>query len=236
MSIDFNSSGRAIYFGQINSVLNINNRTFSAWIKLTSSVSDIYNSIFSWMNDNTGGRIYIRTTPRVAFYYKFSLGPGIWEATTTNLSQNIWYHVLITYNNNSTTNDPSIYINGISQSVSEISTPNGSLPTETGSLILGNIYTETESYTYNFDGWIQDVRIYNRILSADEISILYNSRALKVVQEGLVFWAPMWGTNDMSFDGLTLNADHQIKDWISGIVGMPIGSPIGRANTIQSEQ
>jgi len=232
MAIDFNSSGRAVYFGQLNSTLNITNRTFSAWIKLTSSIPDIYNSVISWMNDNTGGRVYIRTTPRVAFYYKFTNGPGIWEATT-NLSLTTWYHVAITYNNSSTTNNPQIYINGISQSINEISTPNGALPTETGSIVIGNTYTETENYTYNFDGIIQDVRVYNRILSTNEIETLANSKCLKTVMNGLVFWAPMWGTNDQSFDGLTLTSSHQITDWVTGAVGTPIESPIGRGNTIQ---
>lgn len=232
MAINFDGSNRAVYFGNMNQILNITTRTYSLWFKLTSTVSDIYNSAFSWMNDDTGGRIYIRTAPRIAFYYKYTTGAGAWEATT-NLSLNTWYHVVIIYNNNSASNDPQIYLNGNLQSINEIAAPNGSLPTETGYTIIGNVLTETQNYTYNFDGIIQDIRVYNRALSTNEIEILADSRALRTVVDGLVFWAPAWGANAESFDGIALTADHNIYDMISGISGIPMNGPIGVGNTIQ---
>jgi len=64
---------------------------------------------------------------------------------------------------------------------------------------------------YSIDGKLQDVRIYNRILSASEIA-----------EAGL-----------SSFDGATLSSANTIIDRISGVQGIPSGSPIGRGNTIQ---
>ncbi|MFA5150979.1 MAG: hypothetical protein WC554_00320 [Clostridia bacterium] len=37
----------------------------------------------------------------------------------------------------------------------------------------------------------------------------------------------------VTIDGLTLTSSHQITDWVTGAVGTPIESPIGRGNTIQ---
>lgn len=160
------------------------------------------------------------------------VGQGAWN-TGADLSASAYQHCMITYDNSSVDNDPIIYINSVSKSLSELNTPEGTAKTGSTSYLRFGSGLQTTTFL-SLDGKLQDVRIYNRILPQNEIEILANSRRLKVVQNGLVFWAPMWGTNDTTFDGLTLTASHRITDWAGGSVGTPVGSPIGRGNTIQS--
>jgi hypothetical protein len=116
--------------------------------------------------------------------------------------------------------------------VNEWTAPSGTSVTYSGaSLYLGK-YPGADDLS--MDGKYQDTRVYNRILSATEIAELYNSRCQRSVMDGLVFWPEMDGAKGISsFDGATLSSANTIIDRISGVQGVPSGSPIGRGNTIQ---
>ncbi len=204
-------------------------QTYSAFNSLNIYNGDTYitNYYLFLIHQNT-----VEQGTGLIYFESYKWQPeGSWYVDNA-IKMDTWNHICVTYDASSINNNPLIYWNGISQSVVETDAPG----TERTYTRYGNVKISSSDTTMNFDGLIQDVRVYNRILSAQEIETLYNSRALKVVQNGLVFWAPMWGTNAESFDGLTLNSTHRIIDWISGAVGTPTGSPIGRANTIQAEQ
>ena len=154
---------------------------------------------------------------------------GYWYAEDI-LTINTWQHVCVTYNNSDRTNVPTIYLDGAEQSITT-SALNTSIETVDNPMRLE---VATTGGDYKFDGLIQDLRYYNRILSQTEISTLYNSRCQRVVMNGLVFWAPMDGAKGLSaFDGVALGADNTILDYVSGAEGVPYYSPIGRGNTIQ---
>jgi len=78
-------------------------------------------------------------------------------------SPNNWYHVVATWNGNWM----KLYING--QYLSGVS-KSGDIPTTTAPLTIGSIYN-----SYLFNGTIDEVRIYNRALSSEEINASYNN-------------------------------------------------------------
>jgi Concanavalin A-like lectin/glucanases superfamily len=84
------------------------------------------------------------------------------NATAYVISGNTWYHVLLTYNSGSTT----LYVNG-SQSGNTITGTNS----KNGFTLGGGRDTLTQ---YPFTGYIDDFRIYNRVLSGSEITAIYN--------------------------------------------------------------
>jgi hypothetical protein len=84
------------------------------------------------------------------------------NATAYVISTNTWYHVLLTYNSGSTT----LYVNG-SQSGNTITGTNS----KNGFTLGGGRDTLTQ---YPFTGYIEDFRIYNRVLSGSEITAIYN--------------------------------------------------------------
>ena len=227
MAVEFTASGQNIAFTP--NITIPEEISFAFWYKADSYGFDVLNAIISAYPSDSSPTASVSLRPSdssLVFQYAYSVSPfnlGSWKYAGAPIGA--WTHVVITYNNNNVANNPIFYVNGALVSISEEFAPTSSSPSDT----FTNLY-----FSFDYDGKLQDVRIYNRILSASEIATLYNSRCLRVLMNGLVFWAPMWGTNAQSFDGLTLTSSHRITDWVNGAVGTPAGSPIGRANTIQS--
>jgi hypothetical protein len=86
-----------------------------------------------------------------------------------------WNHVVATYNGSNAATGLKIYINGAEQSVARSA---NNFP---GSGILNNetlkIGTDTGATSAVFGGRLDDVRVYNRLLTSGEVSSLYASGA-----------------------------------------------------------
>ncbi|MHC4501468.1 MAG: LamG-like jellyroll fold domain-containing protein, partial [Planctomycetota bacterium] len=63
----------------------------------------------------------------------------------------------------STANNPVFYIDGVSVNVNETETPSGSKSSDTSELRLG---TQGAPWSQHLDGILDDMRIYDRILTA----------------------------------------------------------------------
>jgi len=90
------------------------------------------------------------------------------------VSTGAWQFVVITYDGNTGPNEKvTFYVNGTTFSSSRISYYDSGGPPNTGPLTtkIGTNGAATKSF---FDGYMDDVRIYNRIISQDEINQLRN--------------------------------------------------------------
>ena len=98
------------------------------------------------------------------FYH--AINDGAWAEYSSDVTPTtgIWYHVVWTRNGSSNLN---FYLNGIlSKSFTSVKVPrNSNINTYIGAAVTGG----------NMNGSIDDVRIYNRALSAAEIQALYNA-------------------------------------------------------------
>ncbi|PIR44038.1 hypothetical protein COV23_02070 [Candidatus Wolfebacteria bacterium CG10_big_fil_rev_8_21_14_0_10_31_9] len=86
----------------------------------------------------------------------------------TEIELNKWYYVTFTLAPSGGGNNAKIYINGILKSEAHITTPVG-----TG----GNTkmsYRIQDDIDW-FDGYVDELKIYSRVLSATEINTIYNS-------------------------------------------------------------
>ena len=102
----------------------------------------------------------------IQFQHSFSVSGASWATPLDSIALNKWYVVAATYNNSNTTNVPSMYINGISQAVTESVAPVGTASADAANdLIVGN----TAATTRSFAGIISLVLYFNRILTAPEI-------------------------------------------------------------------
>ena len=218
MAIEFNADSSNVYW--VGAKYNV---SVSFWIYM-DSIPSTEKSICS---DNSGfdGRfISVQNSGARTNSIVFHIGtPGayyVYKADNAIIS-GAWCHIV------HETTTPAIYLNGVSKTI----TVESGLPSVSPIFLFRIGYTDLFN---SFYGRIQDIRGYNRILSASEIAELYNSRCQRVVMDGLVFWAPMDGAAGLSsFDGATLSSANTIIDRISGVQGVPSGSPIGRGNTIQ---
>ena len=94
-----------------------------------------------------------------------------WYAPTVSLST--WYHLVVTYDASSAANDPIIYLDGISQSLSESGTaPAGAWNgIKVQACYIGNSSIGTASWRGN----LADVAVWNRVLTPSEVAHLYGA-------------------------------------------------------------
>ncbi len=142
----------------------INNFTISAWIKpyvLNDSYMRIVhkNGAYTfWINDansSLGG-----------YFYQEPSGGDYYWANTNTLTADEWHHVVMV---KSSVDGFSIYVNGKDEGGSSGFT--GDVRENDVNVYIGIDEDET---TYDFDGKIDEVRIYSRVLSATEIRYHYN--------------------------------------------------------------
>ncbi len=144
--------------------------TISAWVK-TSGCGALNCQIFANTpgGGGTGGYTLALTSSLSPSFTLRSSGAGQVLIGGSSATANAWSHVVITYSASSTM---SIYLNGVS--VGSVAIANGVIPNS--GTTLGNTSIGRNPNTNNiFPGLIDDVRVYNRALSATEVTALYNS-------------------------------------------------------------
>jgi alpha-tubulin suppressor-like RCC1 family protein len=171
--------GGALNFNGTSSYVDLNNTTssgalkpplpvtISAWIKLTSAsgyqaifASDNFNSVYAGcLLETNGGKLEcVYATGDNSFTFRSKVG-------TTVMSAGQWYHVAAVIQGPTTMN---LYVNGVDDGGTYAGTGTGLGYTTTSSKIgcrNGSTY---------FNGAIDDVRFYNRVLSSTEVELLAN--------------------------------------------------------------
>ncbi|UCF06607.1 MAG: DUF2341 domain-containing protein, partial [bacterium] len=110
----------------------------------------------------------------IKFEQGFSFHEGDWEASTDAISLNTWQYVVVTYNDGDALNDPSMYVNGISQPITETEIPAGIRQSDAFyGLRIGNRSGSTDR---TFNGLIDEVRISANERSSDWIQTEYNNQ------------------------------------------------------------
>ena len=138
--------------------------SWSAWIRASSNPADDGN-IIAKSNTNSGWQF--KTTPDTGpqtFGIQVTGATGVFTQRYSNTVRllNVWYHVAAVYNSTSQTLD--IYVNGVLDN----GTLRGVVPTSQV-IPAVNVNIGRRSDGFNFAGTIDNVRIYNRALSAAEI-------------------------------------------------------------------
>jgi len=100
-----------------------------------------------------------------------------------------WHHICITYDGSSTTNNPLIYLDGVSQAVTTRSTPSGTLLLPDGTVTIGRATGGGQE----FDGRLAEFAMWNRILTAGEVAALGKGFAPPTNPRGLLTYLPLIG-------------------------------------------
>jgi hypothetical protein len=140
--------------------------TYKRIIDITETISPANNFQFSGTRFNNQLQFYGHKDGTI---YRKAMNPE-----TTPLNE--WIYVVGLWKSN--INDISLYVNTIEQTDSGYGTPTA---------VSSNVFNigrraDGERTTY-FNGSIADVRIYNRALSQEEITLLYNSYNPKIVMK-----------------------------------------------------
>jgi hypothetical protein len=183
------ASRNAIVYEPLSKINSLQQMSLSAWVYLTSASSNF--PIMTIRPTGIGWYWFVFSNAKMNFTQLFTPTDGVWNTTNDVFTAilNGWHHVAITYDNSNAANDPVMYVDGVSVPVTEAATPAGvaDLPAN-GQLIFGNMKIVGDVLGYNFKGLMKDVRIYSRILSADEmLELASNENDYTTIPDSLLF-------------------------------------------------
>jgi|GEM_PF-3102911 len=172
-----------IDFGNQLKLRDLPVKTISLWTKLDIQAPVSQNNSYLI---SKGDVWYLATDPsnsRNIFVHNFSGGNGKWSFP--QFSTNSWHHIAIVYDKQSALNDPEIYVDGILQTINEITTPSGSASTDSGFNLR---LSKSESTLGYVDGLIDDFQIYGRGFTPEEIIRLFQNPGKIINARGLIAW------------------------------------------------
>ncbi|MFN7161311.1 MAG: LamG-like jellyroll fold domain-containing protein [Candidatus Gracilibacteria bacterium] len=151
--------------------------TLSAWVNPTALGS--VQSIATKYTSNTSNiSWYLAMTPTgKAYLATYSNGGSTSRGMTTTanvITAGTWTLVTAVYDTSNQTS--AIYINGVSQPIDITGSNLTSLFDSTSPIRIGSVVTSGGNLNEFWNGKIDDVRLYNRALSAAEVSELYSSQ------------------------------------------------------------
>ena len=96
---------------------------------------------------------------------------GQWTTTSRDITYNEWIHIAVSYDNSSTSNNPTIYINGVSVAITTVTAPSGTYVSDASD----NLYIGGEAGDFTTDGNISQLGIWQGILTQAQIQSLMES-------------------------------------------------------------
>lgn len=235
MSVDMPGSAGTVYvkWPAVGAWNGLSQKTVSIWIKHDDLTDDGTLFVIHGTGTNETFSLFFvaGSAQKLELAVQTSGVVGEWK-TTSNVITNtaVWYMVSVSYDNGSLANDPVIYINGASVALTEAATPTGTIYTGTSA----DLYIGDYTATYNPNGQVADLRVYNTILSAADILAIYNAGAFSAAYDtNLVFHAPLTNAKNLGgsdFNGYTLTSSTTLVDRINCAVGTPSGSPLGSSS------
>ena len=178
-TLSFDGADDYVNVGSGSSIDDINVKTVSAWIKFNSYGEGSFGRIIDKeYSDDEGWFFYLNNVDVSNSFGYFHQVAGVgttygdWAASANSLSTGQWYHLAVVYDRTNVNNDPIFYVNGVLKSTTELTAPSAT-PAGDGNqnAYIGNKLDGTRT----FDGLIDDVRIYDRALSASEIQAIHKS-------------------------------------------------------------
>jgi len=158
--------------GKQSSINNIDVFTIEVWAKRYSSgeggagrIYDKNDHIFLGSSDPNG---------KLSFSARrWTTNNGGWQTPSGSISDDAWYYIVVRYDYGSTSNDPTILLNNINQSLTEYNTPSGSVGSDAASdFLIGDEYYAGRT----FDGIMDEFRISDVERSDDWIETCYNNQ------------------------------------------------------------
>lgn len=230
-ALNFDGTNDFVNFGNHSSLYLRSNLSIFTWIKTSTP----YKSVISWGSGGTGGvangQYGIGTfgalcggAGRLTAYIS-----GVWRCGGTSVTDGNWHHVGYTLASNG---DLQFYFDGATDGA-VISTGSQFSAGANNNLVFGDDSSAGSVFAYN--GSLDEVRIYNRVLSTAEVAELYadtghRKRKLSTSSEGSIGSTNLvaWHT----FDGAHLNTTTSTDRSASGNHGTLGNGPLPRVGKV----
>ncbi|QQR64991.1 hypothetical protein IPH92_00195 [Candidatus Kaiserbacteria bacterium] len=178
-AVDLGGDDDYINVGSPASLDDVTQKTITAWINpVTLGDSDYGRIADKDAGTATGWLFYVSNGDNVSslrFGHYFAGGLGFWNTgnNTITTGGNTWQHVAVTYDNSSASNDPVFYINGVLSPLAFDTNNSGAANSDAAHNLW---FGDRAGNDRSFNGDMDDIRMYNRILTAGEIATIYNER------------------------------------------------------------
>lgn len=222
-ALSFNGSSQAVSIPSNSQTQLSSKGTIEAWIKsstTTGSLAAVSKSSNFWVGLSSGkAAIYDWTSATTC-------------ADSTVIADGSWHHIVVTLDSG-VANGSTIYVDGVSKK-----TCTWTPASQTGYVAIGAVQSGASTYIQYFNGSIDHVKIYNRLLSSTEVLAEYSGENSGVAS-GLALGAITPGTSKAALSDvivqtdaggytLAISQDHNLtngSDTIPAISGS-IASPI----------
>lgn len=190
--------------------------------------------LYKDIGDATGGGWNFRfnSTYQIMFKKDYSTQDLIVRSINNSITASTIQRVLMTWDGSATATNVHLYVNGTEVSYSVQTNATGTKGSDaSNNLLIGNDTTQGQT----FDGRIEEVALWNKVLSANEISQLSNSRTrylpLQISPSNLKFYQVLDECSDTS----TCSGSDQFKDRSgNGSSCTATNSPIGKAMNLHT--
>lgn len=138
--LDFDALDDSINCGSGASLDNINTITIKLWFYVKAwGVASVYGRLW----DKTIRSLMINNENQAIRYEHGFVNGGNnypnWQTPNSSIALTTWYHLIVTYDRTATANNPIIYLNGVSQVLTESAVPVGATRDDSaGTLYIGN--------------------------------------------------------------------------------------------------
>ncbi|WP_248722596.1 LamG-like jellyroll fold domain-containing protein [Seonamhaeicola sp. ML3] len=165
-AVSFNGENQYLDAGNVNGLINTS-YTISAWIKRNTNNNEL--DIISKNNGDYGYALRISNSNKLNFVWR-NKGDDCYSSliAPSEISENVWHHVAVTFNRN--TNALSLFINGELKAQDQIQKP---ILVETNAHFLIGASHDLKNKNC-FNGSIDEVRIWNLDLKAEQIRYIMN--------------------------------------------------------------
>lgn len=222
MAVSFNAANEYIRFTSPTNALGHTSKTYAmrSGALTRTPFFQYYAS-----GDTIKKRLTHLANMQIEFTANFTTTNGVWVTNSVGISSNI----IITYNGGSASNNPIIYVDGVSVTVTKTTSPVGTYVVPATRIDLGFPGAIITGDTV----LLEDFRIYNVIKTAPQVSVIASEDLFtdqNIDETGLVFHAPLTMCKGLTYDtfsGSTLATANEFYDRVNGYLGVPNGSPVG---------
>jgi hypothetical protein len=169
-ALQFDGVSNQVVIKGFKGIVGTNSRTVSAWVKTTEASKSI--GVVSWGDQPSGDKwsLLVQNTTDPKGTLRLELGFGNTIATTP-VNDGQWHHVACTLGSlpAPSSTDVRFYVDGQPDAVI------GGAPVAINTVVLNDVLIGNDVQGRFFDGVIDEVRIYNRALSAAEIAAQFSA-------------------------------------------------------------
>lgn len=186
-------------------------------------------SVWAKTKANTDSGTFISRGDSASRQYQFTFGSpgppyelqaqigGTFYSTGVKGADGVWHHCVLTNTNVAGTYRFQMYLDGAAAGTSQ---PSGATTIVCDTLLGARRATGNTGSGFLLNGYLSDVRVYNRVLRLPEIQSINAQRGHDSIFDGLVGW---WKLNELAPGAAVVKA---IDDTTYGANGTPSATPV----------